>query len=87
MLNIEELIASGDVAAVLAATAEDHWGKLRRLRKELLNDSDRTQLADAPLTDTKKAEWATYRQALRDMPITNESATSYEDIVWPTKPS
>tara|TARA_B110000977_G_scaffold43058_1_gene58260 strand:+ start:3303 stop:3566 length:264 start_codon:yes stop_codon:yes gene_type:complete len=87
MLNIEELIASGDVGAALAAAAEDKWGKLRRLRSELLNDSDRTQLADAPLTDTKKAEWATYRQALRDMPIDNSSATVYEDIVWPTKPS
>ena len=86
MLNIEELIASGDVAAVLAATAEDKWGKLRRLRKELLNDSDRTQLADAPLTDSKKAEWATYRQALRDLPTTYSSATSFEEIIFPTKP-
>jgi hypothetical protein len=86
MLNIEELLASGDIAGALALGAEDHWGKLRRLRSELLNDSDRTQLADAPLTDTKKAEWAAYRQALRDLPTTYSSATSFEEIIFPTKP-
>ena len=86
MPNIEELLASGDVAAALAAAAETYVGKMRRVRKDLLQECDITQLADAPLTDAKKAEWATYRQALRDMPITNESATSYEDIIWPTKP-
>ena len=86
MPSIQEMIDSGDMAALLAAAAEDHWGKTRRLRAELLSESDRTQLADAPLTGAKKVEWTTYRQALRDMPITNASATSYEDIVWPTKP-
>ena len=86
MPSIEELLASGDVAAALAAAAENYVGKMRRVRKDLLQECDITQLADAPLTDAKKAEWATYRQALRDMPITNESATSYEDIIWPTKP-
>tara|TARA_R110000787_G_scaffold86549_3_gene184586 strand:+ start:60 stop:323 length:264 start_codon:yes stop_codon:yes gene_type:complete len=86
MPNIEELLASGDVAAALAAAAETYVGKMRRVRKDLLQECDITQLADAPLTDAEKAEWATYRQALRDMPITNESATSYEDIIWPTKP-
>lgn len=86
MLNIEELIASGDVAAALAAAAEDHWGKTRRLRAELLQESDRTQLVDAPFTDSKKAEWATYRQALRDLPTTYSSATSFEEIIFPTKP-
>ena len=86
MPSIQEMIDSGDMAALLAAAAEDHWGKTRRLRAELLSESDRTQLADAPLPDELKAEWATYRQALRDMPIANASATTYEDIIWPTKP-
>ena len=86
MPNIEELLASGDVAAALAAAAETYVGKMRRVRKDLLQECDITQLADAPLTDAKKVEWTIYRQALRDMPITNASATSYEDIIWPTKP-
>ncbi|WP_422387668.1 phage tail assembly chaperone [Gemmobacter caeni] len=34
----------------------------------MLSDSDWTQLADAPLTPAKQAQWATYRQELRDIP-------------------
>ena len=40
---------------------------LRRKRDQLLYESDWTQLGDAPLTDSKKQEWVTYRQALRDV--------------------
>lgn len=86
MSNVQDLLDSGDLAAALAAAAETYEGKMRRIRKDLLQESDITQLADAPLTDAKKAEWATYRQALRDMPVTNASATTYEEIVWPVKP-
>ena len=39
----------------------------RNYRNTILQNSDWTQLADAPLTAEKKAEWATYRQALRDI--------------------
>jgi|TARA_R100001460_G_scaffold84318_1_gene125571 hypothetical protein len=39
--------------------------RARRNRK--LADSDWTQAPDSPLSETKKAEWATYRQALRDL--------------------
>lgn len=52
-----------------------------------LAQSDWTQFADSPLTDKKKAEWATYRQALRDLPQNNPDITSTDDIVWPTPPS
>tara|TARA_R110000764_G_scaffold45377_1_gene101855 strand:- start:16 stop:456 length:441 start_codon:yes stop_codon:yes gene_type:complete len=48
--------------------------------------SDWTQVPDSPLSDTDKAEWATYRQALRDVPENYSSATSIDDVVWPTKP-
>jgi len=39
----------------------------RAVRNKKLADSDWTQAPDSPLSDTKKAEWATYRQALRDL--------------------
>ena len=39
----------------------------RDLRNKKLKNSDWTQANDSPLSDTKKAEWATYRQALRDL--------------------
>ena len=53
---------------------------VRPMRDDLLAASDWTQTADSPLTDEKKAEWATYRQTLRDLPST-------DPIVWPTEPS
>lgn len=83
-MTLEEELAQNDV--LLGPLVEGHMDKMRRVRKDLLQESDITQLADAPLTDAKKAEWATYRQALRDMPVTNASATTYEEIIWPEKP-
>ena len=50
-------------------------------------------MPDSPLTDAKKAEWSTYRQALRDLPANNPDPqwedgdnTKLPDITWPTKP-
>jgi hypothetical protein len=40
---------------------------VRQLRTDRLYDCDWTQLPDAPLTDEERAQWRTYRQALRDM--------------------
>lgn len=39
----------------------------RQVRNVKLARCDWTQAPDSPLSDTKKAEWATYRQALRDL--------------------
>lgn len=57
---------------------------LRSQRDVLLAQSDWTQMPDSPLTDTKKQEWATYRQQLRDLP---ENITDPSNPTWPTKPS
>lgn len=64
----------------------DFWPKVRRDRDLLLAECDWTQNSDSPLTTEKKAEWATYRQALRDVPATNLSVTDINSVVWPTKP-
>ena len=56
------------------------------LRGSLLEASDWTQLPDSPFSDSKKAEWATYRQALRDI-TTHSNWPKLEDSDWPTKPS
>lgn len=42
--------------------------RLRAERDRLLRDSDWAMLPDAPLTAEQRAEWAAYRQALRDLP-------------------
>ena len=59
------------------------WQFVRTQRTKLLKASDWTQNADSPLTDSKKVEWVTYRQALRD--ISKQSDPF--NITWPTEPS
>ena len=60
------------------------WMKLRNERDDLLLFSDYTQLADSGLTDSKKAEWVTYRKSLRDLPANTSDPAN---PTWPTKPS
>ena len=56
----------------------------KRARRDLLlADSDWTQLTDSALTEEKKTEWATYRQALRDVPAQDGFP---RDITWPDEP-
>ena len=66
--------------------AEDlqHW--LRVHRNGRLKSCDWTQGADSPLSDSKKAEWATYRQQLRDLPTSYSSLSDKSSVTWPTKP-
>ena len=58
---------------------------VRSDRDKLLSESDWTHTSDTKLSTSKLAEWATYRQALRD--ITSDSNFPSGDITWPTKPS
>jgi len=54
----------------------------RRVRRQLLEASDWTQLPDVPLST--RAAWADYRQVLRD--ITDQPGFP-EQIDWPTPPN
>ena len=56
----------------------------RSIRTAFLAESDWTQMADTALTTEKKAEWATYRQALRDLPDASGWPHTH---TMPTKPS
>lgn len=61
--------------------------KVRLIRLQKLAASDWTQLDDVPLTAEKKAEWATYRQQLRDFPETVPPTCDDPDsLVWPVPP-
>ena len=62
------------------------WLEIRTQRFYKLSECDWTQVPDNQLTDAKKAEWATYRQELRNVPANNSDATDLSDIIWPTKP-
>ena len=64
--------------------------RLRIHRDRLMSKCDWTQGADSPLSDSKKTEWATYRQALRDLPATSSPTLDgpfIKDVVWPTEPA
>ena len=50
----------------------------------VLSRTDWTQSPDSPLSDEKKAEWATFRQKLRDLPTTYNEVTGECD--WPVAP-
>jgi hypothetical protein len=59
------------------------WARVRSRRNSHLKSCDFTQLADAPLTTQEKSDWATYRQALRDVP---QNTVNPFDVTWPTLP-
>jgi hypothetical protein len=61
----------------------DRMGYLRHVRDLLMNITDWTQAADSPLTETQRAAWAEYRQALRDLPQTYGGEGPIE---WPVAP-
>jgi|TARA_R100000808_G_scaffold13142_1_gene32158 hypothetical protein len=75
-----------EIAEILAdrEQAELDLSGLRQTRNSLLQVSDWTQTADSPLSDEKKAEWATYRQELRDFPTTGTKRSDFGD--FPTPP-
>jgi hypothetical protein len=60
---------------------QEQYAKIRDQRDQLLNASDWTQITDYDLGADRDA-WATYRQALRDLP----DAPNPFDITWPTPP-
>jgi hypothetical protein len=70
--------------------AKDYWAELRIMRDKLLSNSDWTQIPDAPLTETQKTTWQTYRQQLRDLPENIQDPkplvldSSHSD--WPISP-
>jgi len=59
------------------------WDDIRHQRDGLLSNCDWTQMSDSPLSAESKSAWATYRQALRDIPETYSTPTL---VVWPTVP-
>jgi len=59
------------------------WEHVRLKRDELLRDSDWTMI---PGCTVDQAQWAAYRQTLRDIPTTY-AETGPESVVWPRKPS
>jgi hypothetical protein len=62
------------------ATDEQLWEQIRLWRTIELSQCDWTQLQDS---QANKTGWATYRQALRDLPAQNKDP---KKIKFPTRP-
>lgn len=80
-----QIVVNGEIqdkpaAEIEAYEAEQAWVSLRADRDQRLKSSDWTQVPDAPVD---QAAWATYRQALRDLP---QNTTDPRQVVWPTPP-
>lgn len=74
MLNWNSPIVEG-------ADIEQQFEYVRVVRNAELAATDWTQIADS---QADKTAWATYRQALRDLPTQNEDP---KKIVFPTRPA
>ena len=79
-MQSKELVLSGSNLVLQDRVVVITWEEIRSKRNNLLASSDYTQMADWP---GDKASWATYRQALRDLPQTYANAA---DVIWPTAP-
>jgi hypothetical protein len=67
----------------LVLSDDEKWEQVRQKRNNLLAQSDWTVLIDSPLTDEKKQEYITYRQALRDLP---SKYNNPDNVVYPDQP-
>lgn len=72
-------LSQAEVEADIAANGG--FIELRIERNGRLSGSDWTQMSDVTLGN--KVAWATYRQALRDLPA---NTADPENPTWPTKP-
>ena len=59
------------------------WDSIRATRNQILIDTDWTMTTGATVD---QAQWAAYRQVIRDIPQTYKDKTP-DDVVWPTQPS
>ena len=57
--------------------------KARKIRNELLAESDWAMVSDVPMTSEDRDKWVAYRAALRDVPLQRDFPT---EIMWPTNP-
>ena len=80
--SIRADIANKNMAAQQNSMSVTQLADRQRAQRDiLLTKCDYTQMPDSPVTN--KAAWATYRQALRDLPAQPLFPTN---TVWPTPP-
>jgi len=75
-----EWVAQGNTAEAAAGLT---WDDIRSTRDSILQATDWTMTTGATVD---QAQWAAYRQNIRDIPQTYKDKTP-DDVVWPTQPS
>jgi len=78
-MNYENFIAPHENADEVPS--DYLFERIRNWRNAELSSCDWTQVADST---ADKTAWATYRQALRDLPSSNKDP---KKIIFPTRPS
>jgi len=87
--DADEYVVVGGVATrkagaeIQAKREADALIEMKIKRNNALMASDWTQVSDNALTAPQRQAWATYRQALRDLPA---NITDPLNIVWPQEP-
>ena len=61
------------------------WEGIKMIRNFLLSDCDWTQMPDAPIEATLKAQWTAYRQKLREIPQDYDGQDA-DDVKFPINP-
>lgn len=82
-ISVDQAAKDADAPNIQAEKDTEAMRELRQKRDLLLSETDFTQLADAPITEQQKTDYATYRQALRDLP---DNTVDVHNPVFPTKP-
>ena len=75
-----EWVAEGNTAEAADGLT---WDDIRSKRDLILQSTDWTMTTGSTVD---QAQWAAYRQVIRDIPQTYKDKTP-DDVVWPTQPS
>ena len=82
-IDYEEYLEWAKTNTANAVDSSLTWDDIRSTRDQILRDTDWTMTSGATVD---QAQWAAYRQVIRDIPQTYKDKTP-DDVVWPTQPS
>ena len=88
-IAVDDMIdtTTGALVSKNARDVQESRASCRELVRQELRATDWTQVADAPISNTKKTAWATYRSDLRaNWNTAKATQDALSNMVWPTPP-